>query len=84
MHLKQALLYARVNTSGDDAQDLHALARLGGDATSVPQGGGGQIAYGVFGSSEHVAPQKFTLGEGFRRAEQAILARPRWKGGDEA
>ena len=27
MQLEQALLYARINTSGDDARDLHALAR---------------------------------------------------------
>ena len=31
------------------------------DAASVPQKGRGQVLHGVFGSSEHVAPQKFTL-----------------------
>ena len=31
----------------------------------MPQGGSGQVAQGVFSSSEHIAPQEFTFGPGF-------------------
>ena len=76
VHLKQSLLDARVNTGGDEALDLHALACKGcarrhtvtiveSDAAGVQQGWSGQVAYGVHGSSEHVAPQEVTFGKGF-------------------
>ena len=66
VHLEQALLHARVNAGGDDALDLHALARqrvlvvtvsvVRGDALGVPLGGGGQVTHGVFRSRAALDP----------------------------
>ena len=93
LHLEQALLCARFKAVGDDALGLHALvlARkrvlivsvtvIGGITAGVPQGGGGQVAHGVFGSSEHVAPQEFTFGKGFiELGKQSLRGR---EGGDK-
>ena len=57
MRLEQALQFARVNASGDDNLDFHALPRKRvldvsvtavGEAPGVSQAGGGQDARGVF------------------------------------
>ena len=79
VHLEQTLLNARVNAGGDEALNLHALARKGvlvvtvtvirGDTPGVSQGTGGQVARAVFGSREHVAPQEFSFGHGLVRVE---------------
>ena len=57
---------------------------IGSDARGVLQGGGGQVAHGIFGSSEHVAPQEFTFGEGFVELCKQVLRGRDGEGGDEA
>ena len=92
VHLEQALLYARVNAGGDSAPDLHALARqrmlvvvtvIGSDAPGVSQRGSGQVT-GLYGSSEHAAPQEFTCGNGFIKLGKQFLRSRTGEGGDEA
>ena len=81
MHLEQVLLNACVNTSGDDALDLHSLPRkwmlvvpvavIRSDATSVSWRGSRQVT---------VAPQEFALGKGFVKLSKQFL---RGCGGEE-
>ena len=95
MHLKQALLDARVNTGGDDALDLLARARKGvllvlvtvsvvkGETTSVPQRGSGQVTHGVFSAREHVAPQELAFGQCLAELGKQVLLDGCGEGGDK-
>ena len=62
--------------------DANAVVRS--DTPGVPQGGGGQVAHGSFGTSEHVAPQEFTLGQGVIELGKQILRDRGGEGGDDA
>ena len=55
-----------------------------GDAAGVPKRGGGQVAHGVIGSREDVAPQKLTLSQCLVELGVLVLCDGCREGGDKA